>query len=151
MKRHRQPLEINAQLNVTNLVDTTFILLITFMLLAPQLQLGIRLKLPEVKESPTLDIDANKTFVISIQKKDPAEQTERIYLQTDRVTLDELAKRIQEERGRRPDLAVVIETDEDSRSGVFIQVIGAVKNAGVESIGLSTLPGPSETAPKPKI
>ena len=36
MKRHRQPLEAQAAINVTTLLDTAFILLVTFMLVTPQ-------------------------------------------------------------------------------------------------------------------
>ena len=65
MKRHRQPLEIASDMNVTNLIDTSFILLITFMLVAPQLKHGIQLELPEVV-APPMEQKSQKVWEISI-------------------------------------------------------------------------------------
>ncbi|HUT23050.1 MAG TPA: biopolymer transporter ExbD [Sumerlaeia bacterium] len=138
MKRHRQPLEILAAMNVTNLLDTAFILLITFMLVAPQLNHGLKLKLPEVKEAPALPQDPNTALLIAIAKRHEGEAEEWIYLNGKRVTLDEVFEKVSAEREQRPDVAVIIASDEDCPAGLFIQVIGAVNRAGVENIGLQT-------------
>jgi biopolymer transport protein ExbD len=136
MKRHRQPLEPMASLNITNLLDTAFILLITFMLVAPQLTHGIKLDLPEVA-APPMSKDPAKTVLIGIAKRREGEQREWIYLGGDRVTVEGLYEGLRAKRSENPDLAVVIEGDKAVAYGVFYEVIDAVKRAGVDNIGLS--------------
>jgi len=125
-------------MNVTNLLDTAFILLITFMLVAPRLNHGLELKLPEVKEAPAMPQDPNTALLIAIAKRREGEAEDWIYLNGKRVTLDEVFEKVSAERERRPDAAVIIASDEDCPSGRLIQVIGAVKRARVDNIGLQT-------------
>ncbi|MBN1866575.1 biopolymer transporter ExbD [Candidatus Sumerlaeota bacterium] len=142
-KRHRQPLQIMSEMNVTNLVDTAFTLLITFMLVAPQLTHGVKIDLPNVKEAPPMSNEPAKTLVITIQKKEEGEERERVYVKyktEERVEVEEIAAKIAAARQERPDLSVVIEGDENSSYGVFLRIVGAVKEAGVESIGMPSEP-----------
>jgi len=144
MKRHRQPLEIMSAMNITNLLDTAFILLITFMLVAPQLTHGIKLQLPEVEKAPPLDTDQMRSLLISIQVRDQDEAEERVYIKNQRVTLREVTEIVASERAARADLGIIIEADQESRSGMFMQVVGAVKQAGVETFGIKVRPGAGE-------
>lgn len=52
--RGRMPQE--ATINVTSLLDLTMVLLISFMIIAPTLQNGIEVDLPEVEEADALDV-----------------------------------------------------------------------------------------------
>jgi biopolymer transport protein TolR len=60
-----------AEINITNLVDVTMVLLIIFMLTAPFLQAGVKLRLPkaeakqiEEQQGVTVSIDENgKLFI----------------------------------------------------------------------------------------
>ena len=136
MKRHRQPLEPMASLNITNLLDTAFILLITFMLVAAQLTHGIKLDLPEVA-APPMSKDPTNTVLISIAKRRDGEQREWIYLSGERVTVEDLYDGLRAKRAEKPDLAGVIEGDRAIPYGVFYEVIDAVKRAGIDNVGLS--------------
>ena len=136
MKRRRRPLEPLASLNITNLLDTAFILLITFMLVAPQLTHGVKLELPEVA-APPMARDPGKTVLISIARRRQGEDREWIYLSGKRVTLDDLYEQLRKKRAEKPDLAVVIEGDKAIPYGLFYEVMDAVKRAGVDVIGLS--------------
>jgi biopolymer transport protein TolR len=49
MKRKRVRYSSLAEINITNLVDVIMVLLIVFMLTAPFLQAGVRLKLPKAE------------------------------------------------------------------------------------------------------
>jgi biopolymer transport protein ExbD len=151
-KRHRQLLEVNASINVTNLLDTAFILLITFMLVAPRLsQHGLKVDLPQVEAAST-DVDQSKVFTVVIQKAEAAGEKDKVCLvdrrkEEHRLDLsdpkgkEEFIAQIQRENAADPKkFAVVIEADTDSRSGVFVEVIGAIQKAGVTNIGISTKP-----------
>lgn len=147
MKRHRQPLEVMASMNVTNMLDTAFILLITFMLIAPELTHGIKLNLPTPKDPPHLPTPRDSTILISIAEKDPSEPEERIYLNGKRVALDEIRGRVQEEFQRDPDLHVVLEPDRAGSAGMFVAVLGEVKHAGVERVGIKAVPDKKTSRP----
>lgn len=147
-KRHRQPLEIMSTMNVTNLLDTAFILLITFMLVTPQLTHGLKINPPRVKDAPQLDIDPGKTLQIVIKQRAEAEP-EALYIQDKnlrRVTLDEIYEEVTAAYARFPDLSVVIHVDKDSRVEMTLQTIAAVQRTGISNIGVVTVL-PEETAP----
>ena len=147
VRRHRQPLDVLASLNITNLIDTAFILLITFMLVAPQLTHGIKLDLPEVT-APILDEDPQKVLEISITRKWAGEEEERIYLNGKVVTLEDVYAQVEQERARRPNVTVVIRADDASSYGMFARVAEAVQRAGVADIGLEFRQEPSKTRKK---
>jgi len=107
VRRHHEPLDVLASLNVTNLIDTAFILLITFMLVAPHLTHGIQLELPQA-DAPVLDEDTQKTYSVSITEKLPGEEEERIYLDGERVTLQDLEDRLADAHSRKPDTTVTV-------------------------------------------
>ena len=135
-----------ASLNVTNLIDTAFILLITFMLVTPQLTHGIKLDLPEA-DAQALDDDPQKTLEISIARKYEGEEEEMIYLDGKAVTLDDLYERIKSEHAERPDVQVNIRADKAAAYGTFARVAATVERAGVTVFALPLLPEP-ETGPK---
>jgi biopolymer transport protein ExbD len=128
-----------SQLNVTNLLDTAFILLITFMLVAPQLSHGIKLEIPEVKDAPVLSPPTEKTVILIIRKAEQGEQ-ETLYIKDTsrekRVEVSEIRDLLAGLLAPSKVVNVVIEVDKDSRSGVFVEVINEVQQAGIENIGI---------------
>lgn len=138
MKRHHRNLPVIASINLTSLLDVTFMLLIAFMVIAPLLKYGLRLELPEVKTAQRLE--QKTTFTITIQKRMEEEEFERIYLNDRRVTLDELTEVLHANYERERDVDVVVEADKNVSYGAFAQVIAAVQDAGVENIGMVVQP-----------
>ena len=160
-RRHRQLLEVNATINVTNLLDTAFILLITFMLVAPRLsQHGLKVDLPPVERTGSTDVDQSKILTVVIQKPETGETNEKVYLLdrrkaehrldlSDPKGREEFISTIRTEKGNDDKFAVVIEGDMNSRFGVGVQVISAIQQAGVTNIGIATKPESSETPSSP--
>ena len=68
MRRHkRRELEVVSNMNLTSLLDVTFILLVCFMMVAPNLNSGLQLELSKVEESATKPlVTNNKPVMISI-------------------------------------------------------------------------------------
>jgi biopolymer transport protein ExbD len=151
MRRHRQPLEVMASMNITNLLDTAFILLITFMLIVPELTHGIKINLPTPKEAPNLATPPENTMLISIQEREPEEPEERIYVDGNRMALDDIFGLVRDAYQANPDLAVVIEEDKAASWGIGIQVLAEIKRAGIERVGIKTsagkTPPPAQTPP----
>ncbi len=135
--RHRQPLEIMASVNITNLLDTAFILLITFMLITPTLTHGLKLDLPEVR-APALPTDPRNALLISIERPREGETEERITLENRWVTLEEIHDIVKQEIALRPEIGVILEGDRNARLGISVQVIDAVKRAGCDKIAIKT-------------
>ena len=79
-KRRRKP-ELNAQINVTNLVDVALTILIVFMLIAPLIEHSIPVNLPKADEKKISD-PAPITIVIA--------QGNKLYVNSRLVTLAEL-------------------------------------------------------------
>jgi biopolymer transport protein TolR len=142
MKRHHRNLIVLSSINLTNLLDVAFMLLIAFMLIAPILKYGLRLELPEVKTAQRLE--QKTTFTIMVQRRLEEEESERIYLNQRRVTLDELTEELSANYERERNIDVVIEADKNVPYGTFAQVIAAVQAAGVENIGMVTQPASKE-------
>ncbi len=124
MKRSRYaPL---AEINITNLVDVTMVLLIIFMLTAPFLQAGVKLRLPkaeaksiEEQEGVTVAIDADG--LIYIDKK----QTE----------WNEFAAALRRAlEGTEP--RVFLRADKSVRYEIVLKVIARIKMLGIEDLGL---------------
>src|SRR5688572_30987263 len=51
-RRSRRRLDANAEINLTNLIDVAFVLLIIFMITAPILQGGVEVQLPKAAAAP---------------------------------------------------------------------------------------------------
>jgi len=132
-KRTAQPI---AELNVTNLIDVAFTLLIIFMIATPLIQLEqtIALKLPTESKSPQRADPETKFHSVWIDAQF------RYYVDNDRtpLTLVELRARLQElaTLSRKP--VMRIRADESVPYGRFIQVIDELKKADLMSISLDT-------------
>lgn len=141
MRRHRDHLQPLSEINVTNLLDTAFTLIIAFMMVAPTVQHGLKLELPEVSGE---NLDNKKTVTVAIAPPELAGQTDRIYLDDRRVTPEELTDLLVDMKGRFKELDVVIESDKAITYDTFATTLGAVKEAGIQGIGLITDPTEAE-------
>ena len=63
--RGRSDLPMNADVNITSLVDVAFVLLIIFMITAPMMQGGVDVQLPKAEARPLQSKDA---MVVSVSR-----------------------------------------------------------------------------------
>jgi biopolymer transport protein ExbD len=138
VKRHHQELNILTEMNLTNLMDTAFILLIAFLLVAPVLKHGIEIDLPKVSVAPIST--ESKTVTIVITRSPEAGFGEQIYVEDERISLEDLDALIQDKKAQYEKLDIMIEVDKTARYDIFAQVLARLKNLGVENIGLPTEP-----------
>ena len=127
-----------AEINVTPFVDVMLVLLIIFMITAPLLATGLKIKLPDVQasEAPVKDaklivsITKDEKVLISGRSKDAQEeditQTVESYFIKD--------ERIQREK------ELYIRADKDARYAVVARVVAAARRAGVTSLNLMVQP-----------
>ncbi len=121
-----------SQINVTPFVDVMLVLLIIFMVTAPMLDQGVEVDLPEVAEAPGLP-QQQEPLIITLDRSGK--------VMIGKATVDDLAKLgpvIDQALKGKPDREVFLEADQKVPYGRVVQVMAAVKKAGVESLGMVT-------------
>jgi len=123
-----------AQINVTPLVDVMLVLLVIFMVTAPIIQQGVSVDLPKTRASGLSSKD--EPLVLGLAR-DGA-----LYLNDNPVALADLRAKLLAINQARPGRAVLLRADRSVPYGDVVRVIAAVKEAGVERLGMVTEPPP---------
>jgi biopolymer transport protein TolR len=119
-----------ADINVTNLVDVVLVLLIIFMISAPLLQSGIEVDLPKTKTA-TLDEQA-EGVVLTIDRKGG------IFINDVWTKVDNFEQALKNELKKEDRSSVYLRGDSLVPYGVVVNIIGRLKAAGVDNLGLIT-------------
>lgn len=131
-RRKRQyDLEVVSDINVTSLVDVMMTLLIIFIIVAPMIEQGIDVNLPTAEPRK---IDVADVLTIAVT------ENERVYLENQRVTLDELRDRLTSIRAARDDVAVLIKADSEIKYGKVVEVLDTVRGVGISRLAMATKP-----------
>ena len=128
MKRSRGK-PINREMNLTNMIDVVFSILIVFMISAPLMSQGIKVELPKA-EAPTMEQE--KLLKVSINKQD------EVYIADMKVNLTDFRSVFKSLWDGN--MAVVINADETVDYGKVMKVVSLVQQAGVTKLGFLTLP-----------
>jgi biopolymer transport protein TolR len=124
--------ELNAEINVTPLVDVMLVLLIIFMITAPLMNTGVDLDLPQVTAQNVEDPEGK--LVLSIAKND------RVFLGGTQVTWTELEAKLKSNERVKKESALYIEADTNLPYGVVVTAMAIAKNAGVSKVMMLTDP-----------
>ena len=119
-----------SQINVVPLVDVMLVLLVIFMVTAPILQQGVSVELPQAKAGALSGEE--EQLVVSIDKKGT------VYLNDKAITLAELGPKLEAVIRLKPEKQVFLRADRSVAYGEVVQVMAAVKGAGVQSLGMIT-------------
>ncbi len=131
-RRKRQyNLDLVSDINVTSLVDVMMTLLIIFIIVAPMMEQGIDITLPTAEPKR---IDVAEVLTISVA------ENERVYLEGQRVTLEELSERLANVHAAREDVAVLIKADTDLKYGKVVEVLDTVRGVGITRLAMATKP-----------
>ncbi|MEW6419097.1 MAG: protein TolR [Nitrospirota bacterium] len=118
-----------SEINVTPFVDVMLVLLVIFMVTAPLLQQGIDVNLPKAK-GRDLPPEERITLVI---KKDGI-----IYMNENLVSIAEMRRKLEAISKLNPN--VFLKADKDVPYGFVVEVMGEIKEAGIEKLGMITEP-----------
>jgi len=119
-----------AQINVTPFVDVMLVLLIIFMVTAPMMEKGVDVALPEVEHAPNLAA-VKEPLIITVTSKG------QIMVGSNRVeSAAKLTPVLQQVLSERDDKTVYLEADKAVPYGHVVQVMAAVKRAGVSRLGM---------------
>ncbi|MCL4101491.1 biopolymer transport protein ExbD/biopolymer transport protein TolR [Fibrobacter sp. UWH9] len=127
MKRSRGK-ELKQEMNLTNMIDIVFAILIVFIISAPLMSQGVKVDLPKA-EAPTMEQE--KLLKVSITKK------EEIYIadmMVDFHSFNNVFKSLW-----NGEMAVVINSDEEVKYGLVMKVVTQVQKLGVTKLGFLTM------------
>ena len=123
---------LNAEINVTPLVDVMLVLLVIFMITAPMLNSAVDLELPE-GEVTTLE-DPDSKLILSVGKD------RALFLGETPVPWAELSDKLSTNRRIQTERELYIEADKNLPYGVVVKAMAIAKNAGVIKLQLVTDP-----------
>ena len=123
----RGEMNLNADVNVTSLVDVMLVLLIVFMITAPMMQGGVDVELPRAEARP---LEPKEGMVVTVDRSGRifVDQTEVTYADF-RVTFASLVA------ARKPS-GVYLRGDNGVPYGEVVRVLAVIRGAGVQNVGL---------------
>lgn len=119
-----------AQINVTPFVDVMLVLLIIFMVTAPMMEKGVDVALPEVENAPNL-ASAKEPLIITVTRKGEIMVGNNVV-----ETPAKLTPVLQQVLNERDEKTVYLEADKKVPYGKVVQVMAAIKRAGVAKLGM---------------
>ena len=131
-RRRRRGEKPKAQVDMTSLIDLTFLLLVAFIVTLPALEQGISIMLPRAKtdELPTKNKKANTVT---------CRYPDGYFLNDARVTLDELEQQLKAMAAEDPDVPVLVRGDERLEYGVVMDVVKIVYKCKIRRMSLVTV------------
>jgi len=129
MARHRSRLTTIGDINMTPLIDLTFLLLIVFMITAPLLEYGVDVSPPEMNAEPLPEEDSR---VVNLNRQG------QIVFNKQTVTLEALTLQLTALSKSNPKLVVMIRADAERKYREVMDLMKAVRASGVQQISLMT-------------
>jgi biopolymer transport protein ExbD len=124
---------VKSDINVTPLCDVMLVLLIIMMIVAPLLQQGVSVQLPQATNTTDKPETQDQTVVAIAANK-------AVYLNAKPIREGELATKVTELLENKKEKIVVIRADKDVAYSAVMAAMDELRQAGVEDIGLITDP-----------
>lgn len=121
--------KVLSEINVTPFVDVMLVLLVIFMITAPLLQQGIDVNLPKAKGR---DLPPEERITLVIKKGGT------IYMNENPVSIPQMGQKLKAISKLNPN--VFLKADKDVPYGFVVKVMGEIKEAGIEKLGIITEP-----------
>ena len=118
-----------SDINLTNLIDVIMVVFIIYILIAPLVEQGININLPE---GSLHKIETKDNITITITKEG------KIYMGDNKFTLDQLKEHLTYKIKKTPDIGIIIKGDSGTRYGTIIKVLDELNNAGITKVGMAT-------------
>src|SRR6516165_1541267 len=134
-KRRRQRMrlgettQMQAAINITPLVDVVLVLLIIFMVMAPQMRKGPDINVPNTAK-PSQQGDERGRILISI------DETGGLWINDQLIPAEQFTEALIEAVGAEPDPKVVIRGDAKLHFREVRQAMNVIEQAGFRGVGL---------------
>jgi biopolymer transport protein TolR len=127
------------EINLTPLIDLTFLLLITFIITFPMIEQGIPVNLPRGQAE---DLDETHSRSITIDVKG------QIYLDDNLVTQEQLEVEMTELGRADPETVIMVRADELIQYGRLVEVLQVLRRAKIARMALVTSPEQQQARPR---
>ena len=125
--------KISSDINVTPMVDVMLVLLIIFMVVTPMLQHGVSVDMAKVNNPEQMpDADKEDALLVSVMRNGD------VFFGTDKISVDNLTTKVKDRLMNKADKRVYVKADARAHFGNVVQVVDAVRAAGVDDLGLLT-------------
>jgi biopolymer transport protein TolR len=124
--------QLNAEINVTPLVDVMLVLLIIFMITAPMMNTGVDLDLPQVTAQQIEDPQGK--LVLSIDK------ARQLRLGTSVIAWRDLPVKLSSNQRVQQEKQLYIEADASLPYSIVVTAMAVAKDAGVSKVMMLTDP-----------
>ena len=122
---------LNSEINITPLADVMLVLLIIVMLIAPLLQAGVTLTLPEASNTSNKPDNDNNTIVAVTSDG-------RYFVDNVQTPETELLSAINRALDRKFERILLIKGDVNAQYSAVMGLMDQLQRAGIENIGLIT-------------
>jgi biopolymer transport protein ExbD len=122
---------LKADINVTPLVDVMLVLLIIMMLIAPLLQKGVAVQLPEATNT-TDKPDTQEQTVVAV------DSANRFWVNGLQYPKEQFAEKVRAALEDKKEKVVLIKGDKDASYGAIMEAMDDLRKVQIEDIGLIT-------------
>jgi len=122
--------EPTSSMNITSLLDVTFMLLIMFIIATPVMNAQIDMSLPE---SITADYTDEETIEVSVKNNG------NVYIGKTEVSWNELSNKLKLLNEQKKLNSVALRGDKDVKYEKIMLAVDAIKEAGITNLGLVAL------------
>ena len=127
----RDAFELNAEINVVNLIDVMLLLLVIFMITAPMMQGGVDVALPQAEAKP---LETKGGVVVTIDRAG------QIFVGDTRMSYPEFHAAFRSLAARRAGEGIYLRADSTVNYGLVVRVLAVMRGAGAGDVGLVTEP-----------
>jgi len=129
MRKHAQKMQEDAAIDMTPMLDIVFIMLIFFIVTSAF-----------IKEAG-VDVDRPKAYTTEKQKKASimiaVNKANEVWMQKQKVDVRGIGARVEKLRAENPEGSVVVQADAKAKSGVVMEVVDALRSAGITNYVVS--------------
>jgi biopolymer transport protein TolR len=130
--------------NVIPMADIMLVLLIIMMVITPMLNNHQLVDMAKAKNWENMPAAERDDAVVVAVTRDG-----RFYLGNNEIALNNITSNVEDKIANKLDKAVYVRSDENAKYGDVKKVVDAVRDAGVDNVGLLTLKDESGAPPPP--
>jgi biopolymer transport protein ExbD len=128
--KYRSSSSGDDDINITPLMDITFIMLIFFIVTSTFVkEPGVEVDRPAAE---TLEVRKFATILVAITAEN------KIWINKKEIELDEVRTYVEQLKAENPKGTAVVQVDENAESRYLVEVVNQIRAAGVEKIAIST-------------
>ena len=127
--KRRSHLSTIREINMTPLIDLTFLLLIVFMITVPLMEYSVDVSPPEMNANPMPD---SNSYYVEINNNG------NLYFNNKHVSSGDLSIKIENLLKSKSNMTILLRADGSIPYEKVIEVMKTIKNAGIKNISLVT-------------